>query len=92
MMSFNQFVYKLNLKIKASSNKEIYQTVCSIGLNNICLDLRDGPFSSVIGVVNLHPSKGTHWVRGYMKITLIVMGLSVQRNYLILLQNEMDTA
>ena len=24
--------------------------------------LRDGPFSNDIGVVNLHPSKGTHWV------------------------------
>ena len=24
--------------------------------------LRDGPFSSDIGLVNLHPPKGTHWV------------------------------
>ena len=24
--------------------------------------LRDGPFSSNIGIVNLHASKGTHWV------------------------------
>ena len=24
--------------------------------------LRDGPFSTDIGIVNLHPSKGTHWV------------------------------
>ena len=24
--------------------------------------LRDGPFASDIGVVNLHPSKATHWV------------------------------
>ena len=24
--------------------------------------LRDEPFSSDIGIVNLHPSKGTHWV------------------------------
>ena len=26
------------------------------------INLRDGPFSSDIGLVNLHPSKGTHWV------------------------------
>ena len=26
----------------------------------ICL--RDGPFESDIGIVNLHPSKGTHWI------------------------------
>ena len=24
--------------------------------------LRDGPFESDIGIVNLHPSKRTHWV------------------------------
>ena len=24
--------------------------------------LGDGPFSNDIGIVNLHPSKGTHWV------------------------------
>ena len=24
--------------------------------------LRDGPFSTDIGIVNLHPSKGTNWV------------------------------
>ena len=24
--------------------------------------LRDGPFESDIGIGNLHPSKGTHWV------------------------------
>ena len=24
--------------------------------------LRDGPFSSDIGIVNLHPSKGTDWI------------------------------
>ena len=24
--------------------------------------LRDGPFESDIGIVNLHPTKGTHWV------------------------------
>ena len=34
-----------------------------IGLDsNVGFYLRDGPFSTDIGVVNLHPSKGTHWV------------------------------
>ena len=32
-------------------------------LNNVGIYLRDGPvFSSDIGIVNLHPSKGTHWI------------------------------
>ena len=38
-----------------------------IGLDSkVGIYLRDGPFSSDIGIVNLHPSKGTPWVR-YIK-------------------------
>ena len=62
MITFNDFVKKFNLKNKATSNIKIQQVLNSIGLNNIGIYLRDGPFSSDIGIVNLHPSKGTHWV------------------------------
>ena len=62
MMTFNDFIKKHNLKNKATSNIKIQQVLNSIGLNNIGIYLRDGPFSSDNGVVNLHPSKGTHWV------------------------------
>ena len=34
----------------------------SIVLDNVNIYLRDGSFSSNIRIVNLHPSKGTHWV------------------------------
>ena len=34
----------------------------AIGLDNGNIYLIDGPFSSDIGIVNLHPSKGSHWV------------------------------
>ena len=61
-MSFNEFIKKHNLRNKATSNIKIQQVLNSIGLNNIEIYLRDGPFSSDIGLVNLHPSKGTHWV------------------------------
>ena len=33
-----------------------------MSLNDIEIYLRDGPFQTDIGIVNLHPSKGTHWV------------------------------
>ena len=33
-----------------------------MGLSDVGIDLRDGPFESDIGIVNLHPSKGTHSV------------------------------
>ena len=61
-MRFNDFVQKNNLKNKATSNIKIQKVLTSIGLDNVNIYLRDGPFSSDIGIVNLHPSKGTHWV------------------------------
>ena len=62
MMIFNNFVRKYDLKNKATSNKKIQQVLSSLSLNDIGILLRDGPFESDIGIVNLHPSKGTHWV------------------------------
>ena len=61
-LTFNDFVRKHNLKNKATSNIKIQQVLDSIGLNKAAIFLRDGPFSSDIGIVDLQPSKGTHWV------------------------------
>ena len=61
-MTFNDFVRKYDLKNKATSNIKIQQVLNSIGLNNVGIYLRDGPFSKDIGIVNLHHFKGTHWV------------------------------
>ena len=62
MMLFNDFVHNYKIKNKATSNIKIQQVVSSLSLNDIGIYLRDGPFKSDIGIVNLHPSKGTHWV------------------------------
>ena len=62
MMTFNDFIKKHNLRNKATSNTKIHQVLSSLSLNDIGIFLRDGPFESDIGIVNLHPSKGTHWV------------------------------
>ena len=62
MMKFNDFVKKFDLKNKATSNIKIQQVLNSIGLNNFGIYLRDGPFESDIGIVNLHQSRGTHWI------------------------------
>ena len=61
-MTFNDFIKKYNLKNKATSNIKIQQVLDSIGLNNVGIFLRDGVFKSDIGIVNLHQSRGTHWV------------------------------
>ena len=63
MMAFNDFVQKYNLKNKAASNIKIYEVLKNIGLDTkVEIYLGDGSFSTDIGTVNLHPSKGTHWV------------------------------
>ena len=61
-MTFDEFIKKHNLKNKATSNIKIQQVLNSIGIKNVGIYLRDGPFKSDIGIVNLHSSKGTHWV------------------------------
>ena len=62
MVTFNDFIKKHNLKNKATSNIKIQNILSSLSLNDVGIYLRDGPFESDIGIVNLHPSKGTHWV------------------------------
>ena len=62
MMTFNDFVKKDNLKNEATSNIKIYQILCSIGLDNVDIYLRDGPFSTDIKSVNIRPSERTHCV------------------------------
>ena len=62
MRTFNDFVQKYNLKNKATSNMKIQKVLTSIGLDNVGIYLRNGPFQTNIGIVNLHSSKGTHWV------------------------------
>ena len=60
---FNDFVHEQDLKNETTSNIKIYKVLKKIGLDSkVEIYLRDGPFSSDIGIVNLHPSKGTHWV------------------------------
>ena len=61
-MTFNDFIKNFNLKNKATSNIKIQNILLSLSLNDVGIYLRDGPFSSDIGIVNLHPSKGSHWV------------------------------
>ena len=63
MMTFNDFVRKHDLKNKATSNLKRYEVLKNLRLDTkVGIYLRDGSFSSDIGIVNLHPSRGSHWV------------------------------
>ena len=53
---------KHNLRNKATSNIKIQQIFSSLSLDDVGIYLRDGLFLGDIGVINLHPSKRTHWV------------------------------
>ena len=61
MMLFNDFIKKYELKNKATSNIKIQKMLSSLSLNDVGIYPRDRPFKSDIGIVNLHPSKGSHW-------------------------------
>ena len=61
MMTFNDLNNKYSLKNKATSIINIQQLLKSVGLDDGGTYLRDIPFKSDIGIVNLHPLKGTHW-------------------------------
>ena len=63
MMTFNDFIKKFNLKNRATSNIKIHEVLKKMGLgSDVGIYLRDGPFESDIAIINLHPSKGNHWV------------------------------
>ena len=63
MITFSNFLHKNKLKNKATSSVKIYELLKKIGIDSkVGIYLRDGPFSTNIGVVNLHPTKRTHWV------------------------------
>ena len=62
ILTFNEFIKKFNLKNSTTSNIKVQQVLLSLSLNDVGIYLRDGAFESDIGTVNLHPSKGSHWV------------------------------
>ena len=61
-MSFKDFVKKYKLNNKATANIMIQQNLSDIGFDNVGIYFRDQPFSTDMGIVNLHWSKGTQWV------------------------------
>ena len=62
ILTFNEFIKKHNLGNKATSNRKIQQVLSSLSLNDVEIYLRDSSFKFDFGIVNIHPSKGTHWV------------------------------
>ena len=86
-MSFNEFVRKKHLKNKAKSNIKIYEVLKKIGLDSkVGIHLRDGDFLTSYGIVNLHPSRGTHWVLYITDCYFDSYGCPPPKNFLITLK------
>ena len=62
MRSFNDFVHVYGLKSKTTSKLENQNILSSLPSSDVGIHLRNSPFEPDIGIVILHPSKGTHWV------------------------------
>ena len=62
MVSFKEIIHIYKLKNEVTSNIKFQQVLFFLNLNDVEISLRDGLFSYDIGIVNLHPSQGTHWV------------------------------
>ena len=60
-LSFKEFVAKYGLKDEATSNVKIKEILDALKIK--CgIYMRDDKFTTKSGIVNLHPTKGTHWV------------------------------
>ena len=61
-MSFNDFFHIYQLKKKATSDTKNQNNFSSRALNDLGICLKDGPLSIDVGIVNVHLTKGSHWV------------------------------
>ena len=81
-LTFKEFIREFNLKNKATSNIEIQNVLERMG-TKCGIYMRDDKFTTPIGIVNLHPTKGTHWVlyinQFYFDSYGIIPPLSIQK-------------
>ena len=60
-LSFKEFVEKYELKNEATSNVKIKEVLDKLTIP-AGIYMRDDKFTTTSGIVNLHPTKATHWV------------------------------
>ena len=83
MITFNDFNKKYNLKNRTAGNIKIYEVLKTMRLDyKVGIYLRDVDFSTNYCVVNLHPSRGTHWVCYIEDCFFDFYGFSSPKNFL----------
>ena len=81
-MGFNDFIKKHNLRNKATSNIKIQHVLSSLSLDDVGIYLRDGPFATYVGIINLHHQNVLTGYYTLMKISSIHMVVPLLRDYL----------
>ncbi len=66
-MNLSEFMRKYNLQNKATSNKKISEVINKLGIKNFNIYMRDDKLTTKQGIINIHPTRGTHWVCYYNK-------------------------
>ena len=66
-LSLKELVDEFGLKNEATSNVKIKETLNTLRDSGELIPpagvyMRDDNFTTTAGIVNLHPTKGTHWV------------------------------
>ena len=61
-LSFKEFIEKYRLTDEANSIVKIKEILKLMNLAECGIYMRDDKFTTTSGIVNLHPTKGTHWV------------------------------
>ena len=61
-LSLKDFVEKYGLKNEATFNVKIKEILKLMNITECGIYMRDDKFNTTSGIVNLHPTKGTHWV------------------------------
>ena len=77
---------KYGLKNEATSNVKIKEILDILKLNSTGIYMRDAKFRTDSGIVNLHPTKGTHRVMFVTSFILIHMAVHLQLIYLFTLK------
>ena len=61
-LSFKEFIEKYRLANEATSNVKIKEILKLMSITECGIYMRDDKFTTNSGIVNLYPTKGTHWV------------------------------
>ena len=86
-LSFEEFVKKYRLKNEATSNIKVKEILKLMNITECGTYMRDDKFTTPSGIVNLHPTKGTHCVMFVNEFYFDSYGCPPQLNIMSFINN-----